>query len=116
MKLTTQITLITLVFCALSCGYMRDVSVYEPSKSISAFEQFPYKTLFTNSQENGVWGVKNNACKEVFFETKNSFIGKDHLHVKWNASKCNYIAVGLKWGNYKGKNLTPILESWIFCC
>ena len=111
MKLTTQITLIILVFCALSCGYMRDVSVYEPSKTISAFEQFHYKTLFTNSEENGVWGVKNNACKQVCFETNNSFIGKDHLHVKWNASKCNYIAVGLKWGNYKGKNLTPILDS-----
>ena len=111
MKITIQIALTFLVFCTLSCGYMRDVSVYEPSKSISAFEQFPYKILFTNSEENGVWGVKNNACKEVSFETNNSFIGKDHLHVKWDASKCNYIAVGLKWGNYKGKNLTPILES-----
>ena len=111
MRLTAQIILATLVFCVLSCGYMREVSVYEPSQSVSAFEQFPYKTLFTNSEEKGLWGVKNSACKEISFETNNSFIGKDHLHIKWNASKCNYIAVGLKWGNYKAKNLTPILES-----
>ena len=111
MKLTIQILLIILVFCTLSCGYMREVSIYEPSKSISAFEQFPYKILFTNSEENGFWGVKNNTCKEVSFETTNNYIGKDHLHVKWNASKCKYIGMGLKWGNYKVKNLEPIIES-----
>ena len=111
MKLTIQILLVILVFCTLSCGYMREVSIYEASKSISAFEQFPYKILFTNSKENGFWGVKNNTCKEVSFETTNNYIGKDHLHVKWNASKCKYIGMGLKWGNYKVKNLEPIIES-----
>ena len=111
MKLTTQIALGILIFCSLSCGYMREVSIYEPSKSISAFEQFPYKTLFTNSEENGLWGVKNNNCKQVSFETTNNYIGKDHLHIKWNSSSCNYIGLGLKWGNYKGKNLLPIIES-----
>jgi hypothetical protein len=90
---------------------MREVSIYEASKSISAFEQFPYKILFTNSKENGFWGVKNNTCKEVSFETTNNYIGKDHLHIKWNASKCKYIGMGLKWGNYKVKNLEPIIES-----
>ena len=111
MKLIIQIALGTLVFCSLSCGSMHEVGIYEPSKSISAFEKFPYKILFTNSVENGLWGVKNNTCKEVSFETTNSYIGKDHLHVKWNASTCNYIAMGLKWGNYKVKNLEPIIES-----
>ena len=111
MKLNIQIALGILIFCTLSCGSMREVSIYEPSKSISAFEQFPYKTLFTNSEENGLWGVKNNTCKEVSFETTNNYIGKDHLHIKWNSSSCNYIGLGLKWGNYKGKNLVPIIES-----
>jgi len=111
MKLTLQITLAILFFCSLSCGNMRDVSIYEPSKSISAFKQFPHKILFTNSEENGLWGIKNNACKEISFESSNSYIGKDHLYIKWNASKCNYIGMGLKWDNYKGKNLMPILET-----
>ena len=111
MKLNIQIALGILIFCTLSCGSMREVSIYEPSKSISAFEQFPYKTLFTNSEENGLWGVKNNNCKQVSFETTNNYIGKDHLHIKWNSSSCNYIGLGLKWGNYKGKNLVPIIES-----
>ena len=111
MKLTIQITLAILIFCSISCGNMRDVSIYEPSKSVSAFEQFPHKILFTNSEENGLWGIKNNTCKEVSFKTINSYIGKDHLYIKWNASKCNYIGMGLKWGNYKGKNLKPIIES-----
>jgi len=111
MKLTTQIASVILVCCTFSCDSMREVSIYEPSKSISAFEEFPYKTLFTNSEENGIWGVKNNSCKEVSFETTNNFTGKDHLHIKWDASKCNYIALGLKWSNYKGKNLKPIIKS-----
>ena len=111
MKLNIQIALGILIFCNLSCGSMREVSIYEPSKSISAFEQFPYKTLFTNSEENGLWGVKKNTCKEISFETTNNYIGKDHLHIKWNSSLCNYIGLGLKWGNYKGKNLLPIIES-----
>ena len=111
MKLTIQITLAILIFCSLSCGNMRDVSIYEPLKSVSAFEQFPHKILFTNSEENGLWGIKNNTCKEVSFKTINNYIGKDHIYIKWNASKCNYIGMGLKWGNYKGKNLKPIIES-----
>ena len=111
MKFTTQIALGMLVCCTLSCASMREVTIYEPSKSTSSFEKFPYKTLFTSSEEDGVWGMKNNACKEVSFETTNSYIGKDHLHVKWNESSCKYIGMGLKWGNYKGKNLQPIIKS-----
>ena len=108
MKFTTQIALGMLVCCTLSCASMREVAIYEPSKSTSSFEKFPYKTLFTSSEEDGLWGMKNNACKEVSFETTNSYIGKDHLHVKWNESSCKYIGMGLKWGNYKGKNLSLI--------
>ena len=111
MKLTTQIASVILVCFTLSCDSMREVSIYEPSKSISAFEKFPYKTLFTNSEENGIWGLKNNSCKEVSFDTTNNFTSKDHLHIKWDASKCNYVALGLKWGSYKGKNLNPIIKS-----
>ena len=111
MKLKLQIVLGFLTFCILSCDSMREVSIYEPSKSISAFEKFPYKILFTSSEENGLWGVKNNTCKQVSFETTNNYIGKDHIHIKWNSSLCNYIGLGLKWGNYKGKNLIPIIES-----
>ena len=74
MKLTIQITLAILIFCSISCGNMRDVSIYEPSKSVSAFEQFPHKILFINSEENGLWGVKNNTCKEVSFKTIIEFV------------------------------------------
>ena len=111
MKLNIHIVLLIFIFLSLSCGSMRDVSIYEPSESISEFEKFSHKTLFTNSEENGLWGVKNNSCKQVYFETNNSYIGKDHIHIKWNASKCNYIGMGLNWGNYKAKNLEPIIES-----
>ena len=106
-----QIALVVFMFFIISCGSMLDVSVYEPSKSISPFEKFPYKILFKDSKENGLWGVKTNSCKQVTYQTNNSYIGQDHLHIKWNTSNCRYVAVGLKWGNYKAKNLKPILES-----
>ena len=64
MKLTTQIASVILVSFTLSCDSMREVSIYEPSKSISAFDKFPYKTLFTSSEENGIWGLKNNFLKK----------------------------------------------------
>ena len=111
MKFIIQITTAILIMCNFSCGYMSEVSIYEPSKSISEFDQFPYKILFTSSEENGLWGIKNSLCKEVSFKNTNSYIGKDHLHINWDASKCNYIAIGLKWGNYKAKNLNPIIET-----
>ena len=111
MKIILQIFIVTLSISFLSCGKMRNVNLYEPSKSISAFEQFPYKKLFTGSIEKGIWGLKNNSCKQVSFKTNNNYIGKDHLHINWNASKCNYVAMGFKWSNYKVKNLKPIIES-----
>ena len=111
MKLIVQIFIVTFTLCFLSCGYMRNVNLYEFSKFVSAFEQFPYKILFTESDENGLWGLKNNKCKQVSLKTTKNYIGKDHLHINWNTSKCNYVAVGLKWSNYKVKNLEPIIES-----
>ena len=111
MTLSTKTLLIFIIFCTLSCSYMREVNVYEPSKAISSFEQFPYKTLFTSSYEDGLWGMKNNPCKEVSFKSNNNYVGKDHLYIKWDGSKCNYIGIGFKWGDYKVKNLLPILES-----
>ena len=72
MKLTPQILLIVFIFFTFSCGYMNEVSIYEPSKSVSSFEQFAHKKLFTNSKENGLWGVKNNDCKQVSFSSTNS--------------------------------------------
>ena len=53
-------------------------------KSVSPFEQFPYKILFNDSKENGLWGVKTNACKQVSYKNNNSYVGEDHLHIKWN--------------------------------
>ena len=41
-----KIAIVVFVFSVVSCGSMRDVRIYEPSKSVSQFEQFPYKTLF----------------------------------------------------------------------
>ena len=87
MKLTSHTLLIFFIFCGFSCGYMNEVSMYEPSKSFSAYEQFPYKKLFTSSKENGLWGVKNNNCKQVSFSNTNSYIGNDNLHIKWDAIK-----------------------------
>ena len=53
MKFKLQIVLGFLIFCILSCDSMREVSIYEPSKSISAFEKFPYKILFTALMKMG---------------------------------------------------------------
>ena len=111
MKIAKKIAIVVFVFSVASCGTMRDVSIYEPSKSVSPFEQFPYKILFNDSKENGLWGVKTNACKQVSYKNNNSYVGEDHLHIKWNESDCKYVAIGLKWSNYKVKNLKPILES-----
>ena len=94
-----------------SCSHLREVSIYEYSKSVSEFDKFPFKKLFVSSEKNGLWGVKNNNCKLVYFDTINNYVGKDHIYIKWDASKCNYIGLGLKWGNYQVKNLRPILES-----
>ena len=59
MKLILKIFILTLNFCFLSCGQMRNVNLYEIlSKSVSEFEKFPYKILFTGSEENGLWKLK----------------------------------------------------------
>ena len=54
------------------------------SKSVSTFEKFPYKILFTESDENGLWGLKNNKCKHISFENTKNYVGKDHLYINWD--------------------------------
>ena len=103
MKLTTQIALVILVF-SLYLVIPCEVSIYETSKSISYLKNFLIKH-FSLILKKTEFGCKNNSCKEVSFETTNNFTGKDHLYIKWDASKCNYVALGLKWNNFKGKNL-----------
>ena len=61
---------------------MKEVELYEfVDKRINSFE---YNDIFIDSEISGVWGVKQNSCKSISFDTLNNFIGKDHLHIKWN--------------------------------
>ena len=87
MKLKIQITTAILIMYNLSCGYMSDVSIYEPSKNISEFDQFPHKILFTSSEENGLWGIKNSVCKEVSFIYMNKY-GRQKCNIK-QFLRCN---------------------------
>ena len=111
MKSTFQIALYVIFCCLIQSCTMNEVAIYEQYDPVTPFEKFPYKVLFTSSEENAFWGINNNACKTVSFDTSNSFTGKNHLHIKWDQSKCKYIGLGLKWGNYKPKNLLPIIKS-----
>ena len=92
---------------------MKDVSLYEPVSSpiTHPLDNFAYKEIFTDSKNSGVWGMKTHPCKEVYFDSINSFIGENHLHIIWNdQQKCKYIGFGFKWGNFKGKNLAPLID------
>ncbi len=97
----------------LGCNAMKDVSLYEPVSSpiTHPLDNFAYKEIFTDSKNSGVWGMKTHPCKEVYFDSINSFIGENHLHIIWNdKQKCKYIGFGFKWGNFKGKNLAPLID------
>ena len=100
--------LITILF-AISCSSMKEVELYEfVDKRINSFE---YNDIFIDSEISGVWGVKQNSCKSISFDTLNNFIGKDHLHIKWNEKQeCKYLGFGFKWANFKSKNLLPIVN------
>ena len=81
------------------------------SDSQSGYDSFEPKIIFTDSQQDGVWGMKNTPCKTIHYDTIHSFYGKDHLHIQWKqTSDCKYLGMGFKWGNYKGKNLLPIMK------
>ena len=88
---------------------MKEVELYEfVDKRINSFE---YNDIFIDSEISGVWGVKQNSCKSISFDTLNNFIGKDHLHIKWNEKQeCKYLGFGFKWANFKSKNLLPIVN------
>ena len=100
--------LITILF-AISCSSMKEVELYEfVDKRINSFE---YNDIFIDSELSGVWGVKQNSCKSISFDTLNNFIGKDHLHIEWNEKQeCKYLGFGFKWANFKSKNLLPIVN------
>ena len=100
--------LITILF-AISCSSIKEVELYEfVEKRNNSFE---YNDIFIDSELSGVWGVKQNSCKSISFDTLNNFIGKDHLHIKWNEKQeCKYLGFGFKWANFKSKNLLPIVN------
>ena len=104
---------ISLIYLCLSCNYMKDSSLYEPSLGESNLvEQFSPKNIFSDSASSGVWGTKKHSCKQVNFIKKDNYVGADHLYIKWNQNdKCKYLGIGFTWGNYKSKNLNPILEN-----
>ncbi len=92
---------------------MVDQSLYEPGNAAdNPISNFSHKNIFLDSKSSGVWGTKEHPCKQVMFSSKNNSIGEDHLYVKWNqTAECNYLGMGFPWGNYKSKNLTPILKN-----
>lgn len=109
MKAFTPLFLISVL--AVSCHIMNDVTLYDVEVALSdPMESFPYKDIYTDSHLSSVKGLKNATCKQVYFETENSYSGKDHLHIKWDQSGCNYIGVLFPWGNFKGKNVESIVD------
>ena len=101
-------------FFFASCDSLNTLSIYDrEEKNIDALEAiFEFKNIFTESNTTGIkLGDKTNSCKEIYFDTTNNYVGKDHLHLIWNKTEdCKWLGFGFKWGNFKSKNLTPIID------
>ena len=111
MKLRENIAFWFIGISFIGCQSMKEISLYGSSDSQSGYDSFEPKIIFTDSQQDGVWGMKNTPCKTIHYDTIHSFYGKDHLHIQWKqTSDCKYLGMGFKWGNYKGKNLLPIMK------
>ena len=68
-----KITYLIIILFAISCSSMKEVELYEfVEKRTKSFE---YKDIFIDSDLSGVWGVKQNTCKSISFDTLNNFIG-----------------------------------------
>ena len=108
-----RISYISLLFILISCDSFKTVNLY---KSVidqpDPLESFSYKDIFIDSYKSKVWGVKSNNCKQILYDSINNFNGKDHLHLIWNKNKeCKYMGFGFAWANFKGKNLSPIINN-----
>jgi hypothetical protein len=101
------------VLFLISCESLKTVQLYETIiEEQDPLESFSYKKIFIDSYESRVWGVKSNNCKQISFDSTNNYTGKDHLHLIWNKSRdCKYLGFGFSWGNFKGKNLSPIIDN-----
>ena len=108
-----RLSYIALLFTLISCDSLKTVQLYETViDQPDPFESFSYKDIFIDSYKSRVWGVKSNNCKQITYDSNNNFIGKNHLHLVWNHSnECKYMGFGFAWGNFKGKNLSSILEN-----
>ena len=96
----------------LGCGSMEDVSLYSEDLTPTPEERvlsFPHRTIFSDSDNSTMFGVKEHPCKRVAFIEENSVEGKDHLAVEWTQTEsCRYIGMGFPWANYAGKNLKSL--------
>ncbi len=111
MKLKENIILICIVASLIGCQSMREISLYDSKELLSSYDSFEPKTIFTDSRQDGLWGMQNSPCKNIQYDTSHSVIGKDHLHIQWKqSSECKYLGMGFKWDNYKSKNLLPIVK------
>lgn len=107
--------LYSLILCSVfvfSCDLMNHVNLYDLEVTLpDPFESFQYKDIYTDADLTDIKGLKNAKCKQVFFETENSYRGKDHLHIQWDKNKgCNYVGVIFPWGNFKGKNIESFVD------
>ncbi len=104
-----------LVLCsvlALSCNLMNDVTLYDFEVALpDPIASFPYHDIYTDSHLTDIKGLKNAKCKQVFFETENSYLGQDHLHIQWDQNNgCKYMGIIFPWSNFKGKNIAAIVD------
>ena len=109
--------IIPILFLLFSCNSMSNVQLYdEVNESPDPYATFQYKNIFSDSKLTGVWG-KSNSCKEINFDTLNNYVGTDHLHIVWDKNEeCKWLGFGFKWGNFKSKNLKPIINSTAIQC
>ena len=104
---------ISLLFILISCDSFKTVNLYDSViNKPDSYESFNYKDIFIDSYRSKVWGVKSDNCKQITYDSVNNFNGQNHLHLIWNENKeCKYMGFGFAWANFKGKNLSPLIDN-----
>ena len=72
MKIFSPLFLVSVL--AFSCNLMNDVTLYDfEVKLPDPLASFQYHDIYTDAHLTDIKGLKNAKCKQVFFETENSY-------------------------------------------
>jgi hypothetical protein len=115
---THGLLLVVVMLCFAGCVSFKTQTLYDGVESAPApvrvadIALLVEPEIFTDDFTD-VWGLEQDACKDITVSERVADEGSKAIHLKWNRrpEACEWAGIGIGWDRYAGKDLSQLIDT-----